>query len=267
MGFKTLIFLIILIVMTLFFVQNLESISLLFLGFKSVNFPLSLWIIMSLFAGILSSLIIQFLSNNPTQKISSNESFSSNKNISDNDYPSPTYNPPSTPSSFTNKKPLEKTVYSPPPMAEKNIDGNNIDDDINFDSNIKNINEDQQNLKENKTLNINTNTNNIEINSTLETESIFDDNEESEEVTSTTIKSREASVYSSKPREKTQTKPSSSVSKPNEENPSSPPKKVNNSQSGIYDAPYRVINPIHNDNDKQKKVNNNFDDENEDWDF
>ncbi|BAQ60677.1 hypothetical protein GM3708_1083 [Geminocystis sp. NIES-3708] len=251
--------------MGLFFVQNLESISLVFLGFNSLSLPLSFWIILALFAGILSSLIIQVLSNNSTETIKSNQSFSSNNTP-------PSYNSPSVQSSFKNKSQPEKKVFSSPPIYQKSIVSNNISDDIDsdFEEIPENIDEYNQNLEENITIN------NIDINPPLEKESIANDDKESEkELTSSPsedialdriLKPREASIYSYQSREKTDIKPPLSTSQPNRQKPSLPNKRVNNYQGGIYDAPYRVITPAYND-EKEEKINSNFDDEDEDWDF
>lgn len=273
MGFKTLMFLIVIIIMSLFFVQNLESISLVFLGFNSLSLPLSFWIVLALLAGILSSLIIQLLSNNSTETIKYNQSFSDNNNTPNN--PSPSYTSSPVQRSVKNKAQPEKKPFSPPPIYQKSIVSNNISDDIDldFEETPENIDEYNQNLEENITLNIPIN--NIEINPLVEEESIANDDKESEkELTSSPsedmaldriLKPREASIYSYQSREKTDIKPPLSTSQPNQQKPPAPNKRVNNYKGGIYDAPYRVITPAYHE--KEEEINNNFDDEDEDWDF
>ncbi len=68
MGFKSLPLLIFLICIVLFSLQNLQSVSLVFFGFSSLSLPLSIWIVLSLLAGILSSLFIQLLTKSSNSK-------------------------------------------------------------------------------------------------------------------------------------------------------------------------------------------------------
>lgn len=283
MGFKTLMFLIVIIIISLFFVQNLESISLVFLGFNSLSLPLSFWIILALFAGILSSLIIQVLSNNPTVKIKSNQSFSPNKNIPDNPpnppIYNPIYNPPSVPSSLTDKPIAEKQTFSAPPIYNKNSLQNNpldeFDKDFDFDDIPENIHENNQFLDKNNQPNLTIN--NTDINQPLETKSIPSADEITPETEFTTpsslediplekiLKPREASIYSYQSREKTDIKPKLSTPKLSKQTQSLPNNRDNKFKGGIYDAPYRVISPA--DDDNQEDIYNNFEEEEEDWDF
>lgn len=280
MGFKTLMFLIVIIIMSLFFVQNLESISLVFLGFNSLSLPLSFWIILALFSGILSSLIIQVLSSNSMPKTKPNQSFSPNKNIPDNPPNSPIYNPiynpPSVKSSFADKPIAEKQTFSAQPIYAKNSLQNNppdeLDKEFDFDDIPENTYENNQLLDKNNQPNFTIN--NIDINPPLETESI-----PSIEITSETeftpsslediplekiLKPREASIYSYQSREKTDIKPKLSTPKLSKQKQSLPNNRDNKFKGGIYDAPYRVISPA--DDNNQQDIDNNFDDD-EDWDF
>ncbi len=278
MGFKTLMFLIVIIMMSLFFVQNLESISLVFLGFKSLSLPLSFWVILALFAGIFSSLIIQLLSNNPTPKTKSNQSFSSD-NIPNNFPPSAPYNPPPVPPSFANKPKTEKKDFSKPSIYTKNTVLNNQFDesegDFDFDAIPENINEDKQILQK-KNL-INSEINNIDVNPLSEQESIPSTEIKSErEFTpslsediediplETILKPREASIYSYQSREKTEIKPKLSTPQGNKQKQPSPNNPSKNDRGGIYDAPYRVIAPA---DDNNEEIDRDFNDDDEDWDF
>jgi uncharacterized integral membrane protein len=278
MGFKTLTFLIVIIIMSLFFIQNVDSISLVFLGFKSPIFPLSLWIICALFAGIFSSLMIQVLSNNPTIiKTKSNQSFSNNNNnLSDNPPPSPKYNPPLAQIPFVDKPQTEKKSFSPTPIYNKNsVPDNVIDDfdkDFDFDDMPENINQDNQLLEEKNQPNLTTN--NIDINPPLEIENIPSPEiilekeltpSSSEDIPLEKIsKPREASIYSYQSKEKTDIKPQLSTPKSNQQKKSLPNNRDNNNQGGVYDAPYRVISPA---NDSQEDIYNNLEDDDEDWDI
>ncbi|MBL1210553.1 hypothetical protein [Geminocystis sp. GBBB08] len=266
MGFKTLIFFIIVIIIILLFIQNLQPISLVFLGFNSLSLPLSLWLLFALFMGMLSSLIIQILSNNLIPKTKSNQSFSSN-NISNN--------PPPSPPSFTAKPITEKKAVYQPPMSNENIKKNNqfneFDNDLDFDDIPENIEKDNQILEEKKQVNY---SNNIDLNTPLEKELITTpdiilekelNTPVSEDIPlETFLKPREASIYSYQSGEKTEIKPKSSTFKPNQKKQSSPKNPNQNYQERVYDAPYRIIAPA--SENKDKEIYNDFD-EDDDWDF
>ncbi|NCO76098.1 MAG: hypothetical protein GW795_14115 [Cyanobacteria bacterium] len=266
MGLKALFFLITIIITVLFYFQNLQPITLVFFGFKSPILPLSLWFILSLCAGILSSLIIQLLANNPTTKQKYNQSFSS-----DNPY---NY-PPSTPEKpFINQpkpepeKPFINQPKSEPKLEEKPISPPPInevyDPDFDFDFEEELITENNQEfLAENESIN-------LEKEKKIETsisEEIPPEKQfipvSSKPPSEAMIKTREASPYSYKPKEKTKIIPPSESSI--EINNSQIKISNNRNKKEIYDAPYRVISPAYDE-----KVDDNYDDleeEEEDWDF
>ena len=93
MGLKPLLLLVIVILIAVFSFQNMQAISLIFFGVQSLTFPLSFWIVLSLFAGIFSSLLVQFFSGNNRQPNNYQQSNNNRRNT-----PPADYNPPNLPS-------------------------------------------------------------------------------------------------------------------------------------------------------------------------
>ncbi|MGI0482959.1 hypothetical protein ACN4EE_19515 [Geminocystis sp. CENA526] len=304
MGFKIILLISIVLITALFTLQNAQPITLVIFGYNSLSLPLSLWVIVAVLAGILSSLIIQILSSSSPQRKS---------DYSDNQKP---YNPPPKPkSSF--KQPSEDKVFSPPsagvnpPKYNKPVE--EIDEDFDFDfdedstpqiplNNQYHDNfaeyEQPENYPEEAKDNIELKEEILPLEKPSEVEPIILDkntyseekiaenleeniqqkepinpviNEQDNVPSETFLKAREASLYSYKPREKTEIKPKS----PKIKTPSSPPKNrsIEPSKSsdnryregGVYDAPYRVISPAYDDTSPVQ--DDEFFDDDEDWDF
>ncbi len=101
MKAKPLFLLVIVIVIGIFSFQNRQAISLVFFGLNSLSLPLSFWIVLSLFAGIISSLLVQFFSGNNRQTNTYNRPQSPPRS-NPNSYSPSGGNPPSIPSQFDN---------------------------------------------------------------------------------------------------------------------------------------------------------------------
>ncbi|WP_017295196.1 LapA family protein [Geminocystis herdmanii] len=128
MGFKIILLISIVLIIALFTVQNAQNITLVFLGFNSLNLPLSLWMILAVLAGIVSSFMIQLLSSSSSNKNSNYSNYSPSE--SDNNPP------PRKPKSSFKQQP-DNQVYSPPLPVENNLKYNNpneeLDADFDFD--------------------------------------------------------------------------------------------------------------------------------------
>lgn len=102
MSIKGLIIIILLIVAGLFYVQNMQNITLVFFGINTISLPLSLVALSFILTGFISSLIIQFLSKFNGNKYRYND----NKF---NEQKSPISPPSSSPS--TEYYPSQKSIY------------------------------------------------------------------------------------------------------------------------------------------------------------
>lgn len=121
MGFKIILLISIVLITALFTVQNAQNITLVFLGFNSLNLPLSLWMILAVLAGIFSSFMIQLLSSSSSNKNSNYSNYSSSE--SDN-------NPPPTKPKSSFKQQPDNQVFSPPLPVENNFKYNNPNEEL-----------------------------------------------------------------------------------------------------------------------------------------
>lgn len=121
MGLKMILLISIVLITGLFTVQNTQNITLVFLGFNSVNLPLSLWMILAVVTGILSSCIIQLLSSSSSQKNSNYYTPESDNNP-----------PPRKPKSRFQKQP-DNQVFSQPLPLENNLNYDNYDEELETD--------------------------------------------------------------------------------------------------------------------------------------
>lgn len=286
MGFKGLLFIITIASFTIFAIQNRGAIALTFFGFNSVALPLWIWILLALFAGIISSLIINLLSRNP---VSNNQR---------NQFPEAPYSPPPQPQARKQKSiPVEKSSQKMETPTEKlnyqweedEVFEDLPDNLVNFvaeeinpppDNEFNNLNEPNEPIvseetPEKKRESIEEIPNqNEELEELEELEEKQDINisqetiqarktEEIEDVSPNFLKTREASPYSYQTREKTQIRSKTAKNPQNEVKPTpSPPQRL---YQGVYDAPYRVIAPAQDeDNDNQDYY---FEEDDEDWDF
>jgi hypothetical protein len=275
MGFKSFLLLIIIVFLAIFSIQNLQLISLVFFGFKSLTFPLSFWLILSWLAGIISSLFVQFLSPKPRQKTNYNQSFSP---------PPPSNYPPSPPvqekitppknnQRYTSSAQVTNQQYSEYDFDFLDEPQTSIDRDRQKEYNV------QQPIKKQPVTDLSQEQEDSlplsdERGNEEKTENI-PVQKSSEETTAKSpvaeapsealLRTREASLYSYQPREKTEIKIPRQVEK-TETNQRSINSTYSRRNDGIYDAPYRVIPPseesIDEDNDDIYD-----DDEDDDWDF
>lgn len=125
MGFKIILLISIVLITGLFTVQNAQNITLVFLGFNSLNLPLSLWMILAVLAGILSSFIIQLLSSSSSQK---NSNYYSPPESDNNPPP-----PPSQKQKSSFKKQPDNQVFSQPLPVENNLKYHNPDEELDSD--------------------------------------------------------------------------------------------------------------------------------------
>lgn len=227
MGVKGFIWLALLVIMTLFIIQNLQEVSLVFFSSKSVTLPLSILMLLFALTGIIVSLIIQGLIN---LSRSNSESKFNNEKAS---YSSP------PPQSRAKKKPEIEPQFQPvyPTYKEPY-------DDLEFvnEDNIQETVEDQK-IQE-------------PVDSIIEEQKIafnleeIEKNDLEEEVDlEPKNQTRSPSLYSYTPKERTQIKPK--------------PKFSPSPRSRIYDANYRVIAPASPKNNPQIDENENE----EEWDF
>jgi len=281
MGFRIIFFLLFFSITGVLIIQNSQNITLIFLGSISFTFPLSLWLVIAFFAGIVSSFLIQILTYSPSNK----STYSSNNNYS-NSPPSP----PQSPSSIKNK-PVEQDFQEKPEYKSFNQEKDiNEDFDFDFEEELKPDNETIYNpeVPENKekiTINepeISPSLQEINKEKTEETlqenTSSFSEEELITEIppekvnpvdntpSATFTKPREASLYSYQPREKTEIIPKSIKQKSaNSTTTENTPRSNSNKREieKVYDVPYRVISPSYDD----VSIEEEFFDEEEDWDF
>ena len=287
MGFKSFLLLIILAFLAIFSIQNLQSISLVFFGFNSLALPLSIWIIFSLLAGIISSLLVQFLSTNTRQKNKYNQSFSPPP---PNYPPSPSVSEKVTPQTnsqrFTSPQVKDEGYLDDdfdifeeqpmPPVGDRQIEYDRkqpvVESTSNHQQPITNFSTEKQDVSttsEREFVEVNKQDHNQTKNREVENipKEKFSPSTEKEPVdeipSEAWLKAREASLYSYQPKEKTEIKtPSRKVENINNRSHDSTYRR---SSDGIYDAPYRVIPPSRERSNKEDEVY--WDDEDDDWDF
>lgn len=307
MGLRGLFLFFIAIIAIIFSLQNSQLIYLIFFGFKSLSLPLYLWIIIFILGGIISSLIIQLLSNS-----SASDKPSDIKQPSPSSYQNP---PASFPHQYPNnqKKKVATSAVSQPSPEERqeayyhqvNIESStpeNMVDEIEHisytitedelytnekqEEDDSDIFFDEENKQESET---------IIKNDTEESETVIDEEiqesatiieEDKEEIVTkkwvvsseddipseSFLKTREASLYSFKPREKTEIIPKSSSSS---KSSNASQKRISSSSSssqninrgGVYDATYRVISPPRDDRKDNDDYDGEFFDDDDDWDF
>jgi uncharacterized integral membrane protein len=246
MGVKGFIWLVLLTIVTLFIVQNLPPVSLVFFGSKSVTLPLSIWMLLFTITGIIVSLIIQTLTNInysnytknlPKQKTSYSGSPPRNKSreikqqfkqkseeLEPVEMVNPTYTEPYDDFEFFPEKNERENGEARQfqESAEDNFQEEKIEGDLQ--GNQANQISDRENQEE------------MEVDSELKN------------------KPRSPSLYSYKPKEKTKIRPTPK--------PKFPPPSTNQ----IYDANYRVIIPAPPNNSDRTNQNENEENEGE-WDF
>lgn len=267
MGFKSLLLIVVMAFFVIFAIQNGGAIAFTFFGFKSPAFPLWMWILIALLAGIISSLIINFLSTNTIGKNERNQTFEPS-------YSSPP--PPPPPERKQKSIPEEKSMEETKTVPEK----------LEYQWQEDEIFEDLPDTPIHETLE--------EINTTSENEFISQENSVPEEIESKPektishqksedkenviitqeeiktpnnddfppplLKPREASPYSYQSGEKTQIRPTRVNPPPKEKKEKSNPTPKRLYQ-GIYDAPYRIIAPAQDNQDEE------FFEDDEDWEF
>jgi hypothetical protein len=239
MNFRGFILLVLLGICVLFVVQNLPPVSLVFFGSNPVTLPLSIWIVLFTGAGLISSLIIQALNN-----LSSLTSAPDNIPQKPSSYspPSPAPSSPSTsPTATIKNTSLEEKPawenYSPEKINSRSESVkmekiNNFEADWELEHRERPWPQGEQRQET------------IETNQTESNQEV--PNFEVQQTPQT--KSRSASLYSYKYRERSQIRPKFK--------PKSQPK------DEVYDANYRVITPPYRDNNQP--IN---EDEDEEWDF
>jgi hypothetical protein len=223
MGNKGFIWLILFVITIIFIIQNLNQVSLVFFGSKSIYLPLSIWVMLFIIAGIISSLIIQGLNN-----LSKSET--------------PNISAPKKAAFYSSKNPYPKPSPSPQPIftsdEKLSINNDNQEDFYEFTEPLikDNINSNQPDLMKENEENIEEKSAPI-ININKEQDN-YENNENNQ--------NRQASLYSYKPKEKTEIRPKILP------------------KNKVYDAPYRIITPPYQDNNSPK---NNDDYEEEEWNF
>lgn len=275
MGFKSFLLLIIIVFLAIFSIQNLQSISLVFFGFKSLTLPLSFWIILSLLAGIISSLFVQFLSTKPRQKTNYNQSFSPPPPPS-NYPPSPAVQekitPPRNNQRYTSSAQVTNQQYSEYDFDFLAEPQTSIDRDRQREYNIQEPSREKPATKfspeeQDRSFISDEQINGEETENTPKKSSVEESAKSpvAEAPSEAWLKAREASLYSYQPREKTEIKIPKRIEK-TETNQRSNDSSYSRRADGIYDAPYRVIppssEPMYEDNDDIY-----YDDEDDDWDF
>ena len=243
MGVKGFIWLVLLVIVTLFIVQNLQAVSLVFFGSKSVTFPLSIWMLLFTISGIIVSLIIQSLTNISYSNYAGNfkkpkKSYSGSPNRNKSREIKQQFNQKS--------EEVEQFKMVNPTYTEPY-------DDLEF-LNEKNERENGEDRKIQESAEDNFQEEKIErdIQETNADRIKYRENEEDMEVDSELKnKPRSPSLYSYQPKEKTQIRPTPK------------PKFPSPSTNQIYDANYRVIIPAPpNNNDRRNQKDNE-----EEWDF
>lgn len=287
MGFKSFVLIGSIAFFIIFALQNRGAIALTFFGFNSPALPLFVWILIALFAGMISSLLINLLSNNPIPKTRKNQSLNSPYSPPPQPSPqpikakptiSPNQNPPTE-----MKKPQyqweEDDVFEDlpdtpiidtslpinnPPKNELTYPDTQIQQEFELQENIEtDINKIEEEIKSEEQKPID--------NSPIEAEaesktSIPEINKPSEEdyPPENLLKPRQASPYSYQSREKTEINPKKIKKTPSQSEEKSPPQ-AKRTYKGVYDAPYRVIAPAQTNNTPENY--DDFDDFDDDWDF
>ena len=291
MGLKSILVLIFVVFVAIFSLQNLTAISLVFFSLKMPSLPLSFWMILSLLAGIISSLLVQILSGNSRRQKSYPQSFAppGSQNPSPYSPPPPAQGKKERPSVSTSRLPVEDEFpefedlpdevsqeYHPNPPTEFSPQKEN---NSFVDRKKSESTEDEKGLTMAES--------SSEANSKEENiKPVLEENEQPSKVVAETpspalLKSREASPYSHQPREKTEIKTPISPPLNSDSQPADKAKSTNVplNRDGIYDAPYRILNSRQNrpkltDNpDKSRQNRSNIRDEqdeywdDDDWDF
>ncbi len=268
MGIKGFILILLLVLIVVFSLQNLQNITLFFFGIKTISLPLSLAILLFIFAGLISSLIIQFLSKFSANKSNSNrfdnkrsptsppptseEYYSPRKEPSRENYPD---NRETSTNREFNQKSAIKTEEKAPiePEFKVNKSANYLEkfpqDNNNYQEQIIREEEDiSEAIKPDKEVIID---NVADSNLTKNNENFISPEEG-------ITKPRQAAPYSYQPKEKTEIFPENYEIKRKKSG-----KKRPEVENGIYNAPYRVITPA-NEGDSSRYQPEDDDD---DWDF
>lgn len=250
MGLKGFIWLVLLIIISLLVFQNLQPVSLVFFGSKSINVPLSIWMLVFFIMGLVVSFIIQGLAS----------TIGSNKKLKQEKTP---YYPPSPPTYPENQINRDKQTPTYQPVNPTYREP--YDDEFEFpQENTSEQNIEQKPFQESIKSDLAEEKIETNILEKVDTnEQIPLEKEENVEVKSETsaakqISSRSPSLYSYKTKEKTQIRVKTSTSK------ISAKKTKNKPKNSIYDANYRIITPAkstNNDDDYDNSYNQ------EEWDF
>lgn len=270
MGIKGFIIILLLVLTVIFSFQNLQNITLVFFAANPISLPLSLAILLFVFAGLISSLVIYFLSN-----VSVNKS----PDIREKNKRSPISPPPTSEEYNLPKKERIKQEYVNQEDEEfqEKIEQNRyinqkekeiINQEDILDNNFskhqenltrKNINYQEPKIKEEEGI-----LQPIQSDKEREIENIPDSdlgekNDENfispEELMT---KPRQAAPYTYQPKEKTEIFPDNDTSKRKKV-----VKKRQGTEENIYNAPYRVITPANEEDSRRYQPDNNDDD----WDF
>ncbi len=283
MGIKGIILACFLIIIVIFSYQNLQGVTLIFFGFYNITLPLSFAILTFVFLGLISSFLIKFLGYFSKSK-------SSNKRDKEQYNPPP---PPSKPSinnseySYTRENELTEENFKEkikPSQAKINqeqtyqeqiyqdLEEEEISPIINQNKTViqsESFVNNQQNYdtpsiaKDREEIDIvniedkpNNNPVDVEEKDFNNIEQNFNYSEETSE--ELVIKTRLASPYSYKTREKTEIIPSNYQKKYSKKKP------VLSNDDNVYTASYRVITPA---NDEYPTDYLSDDDRDDDWDF
>ncbi len=258
MGIKGLIWLILLVTVSLFTVQNLQPMGLVFLGAKSLTLtlPLSIWMLLFAFSGIIVSLFIQALINSIYAKKSTNNN--QQKTAYSNFSPNPQVEK-------VRQQQFEQNFVEPEIKRKENIysiNDQNLNQDFDFlvtDS----IKDNQQEIFNNEPI-IEENIEEFDFSSTSSNDHDLEINElqdlENNENDTYVSKGRSPALYSYQSKEKTQIR-----QKIKSKTPEKYIDQNSVSNNEIYDANFRLINPA---SSPQNNTNQDDDRKNiEDWDF
>lgn len=266
MAVKGFIWLIFLVIIVLFIIQNLQAVSVVFFGSTPITLPLSIWILLFALAGIFVSVIIKGLA-------SVTDSGSSRK---DNNQKGPVTTPPNPNQDSGNKPPLTKQ------RSAQTGEFNNFNPtykepfDEDFEFLTDNINSQNQEMYQDPTLSYqpqknsfpieDTNENlplketpedktnaDLEVNQNDNEDEQINKNNNDDNVIDIKIKPRSPLPYSYKPGEKTEIR----------RKPQPLPEIKRPPKNEIYDANYRIIDLPSQPN----KDRNSVDEDEEEWEF
>jgi uncharacterized integral membrane protein len=225
MGIKGLIIIFLLVATVIFYLQNSQNITLVFFGVITISLPLSLAILLFVFAGLISSLIIQFFSN-----ISANRS----ANVKGKNKRSPISPPPNSEEYNLPKKDIFK---QPEYITQRDKE---LKEEI-----LQPVQSDKDKINEN-----------------ISDSDLDEQNEENLIYPEKLItKPRPAAPYAYQPKEKTEIFPQNHTTSKQEKSE----KKREITENNIYNAPYRVITPANKRDSRSYQPDDNDNDDDWDF--